>query len=87
MIFFINQENFQGNYKKGYYDKKFPTLYEKNRDKFIKVSTVYEELRELRNTLTHIGSANINDIDKQLNRLIQKVEEIITEDTLKDLKM
>lgn len=86
IISFINQENID-NYKKGYYDNNFPQLYISNKNIFKKIATEYEKLRKLRNNLTHINADESKpNIKKELEDLINNIDNIINTDILKTLK-
>lgn len=87
IMYFITQESYE-NYQKNFYDKNFPSLYQNNRNKFKKISDIYNKLRKLRNSLTHINPNSSNpNIDRDLKQLIDNIKDIIEKDILKDLKV
>jgi len=84
---FVTQKSYK-NYRKTFYDNNFPSLYQNNRDKFEKISDIYQKLRKLRNSLTHINPNSSNpNIDRDLKQLIDSIKDIIEKDILKDLKV
>jgi len=85
---FITQKTYK-RYKYTRYDneKYYPNLYENNKRLFEHISNIYVNLRDIRNTLTHISSEKNNiDIKSSLKELLGNIKNIIEKDTLKQLK-
>ncbi len=86
IVSFISQKTIE-NYKANYYDKNYPTLYEKNKELFEKLGTTYNELRILRNELTHISTQeHKGDIKQKLQKQLETIQNFIKEDVLKNLQ-
>ncbi len=84
---FITQKEFKEYYKPTYYDNRYPKLYENNRDIFEKIALQYKELRNLRNTLTHINYEKPQpNIKNNLKNLLSNIENLINTDILKEIK-
>ena len=84
---FITQKEFKEYYKPTYYDNQYPKLYENNRDIFEKIALQYKELRNLRNTLTHINYEKPQpNIKNNLKNLLSNIENLINTDILKEIK-
>jgi CRISPR-associated DxTHG motif protein len=84
---FITQKEFGDDYKQNFYDKTFPTLYEKNQTKFEKLAREYQKLRKLRNHLTHINhKESQSNIKMDLRNLLKDIGILIKEDILKNLE-
>ena len=83
----MTQKEFGDGYRPNFYDRKFPTLYSNNLDKFEKVANEYKKLRELRNNLTHINhKASQPNIKMDLRDLLKEIGDLINRDILKELK-
>lgn len=80
--------SFISNYKKGDYEKRYPTLYEKNKESFEKISLNYDELRQLRNDLTHINhEESQSNIKSNLSGLLQDIKTLSDDDILQNIKV
>ncbi len=80
--------NFKRNGKVNPIQKRYPNLYQDNKMVFKRVSTIYKEIRELRNDLAHINlTKNFDDIKLMLNQIIFKIETIYKEDYLSKLQL
>jgi len=83
----ITQKEFGDEYRANFYDRRFPSLYEKNSDKFEQVAIVYQKLRELRNNLTHINHKESQpNIKMDLRNLLKDIGTLIERDVLKSLR-
>lgn len=81
---FISQKEFGENYKETFYDKHYNNLYSKNEQNLEVVANSYKQLRKLRNTLTHINhNESQPNIKNELKTLLDNIESIINNDTLK----
>ncbi len=80
--------NFKRNYKENQIQKKYKNLYKKNRTNFNRISTIYKEIRDLRNDLAHINyEKNFKDIKQIINGIAFKIETIFKDDILKNIKI
>jgi len=78
--------NFQRGHKKNDIQKAYPNLYNKNKNIFSRIDTIYSNLRELRNSLAHINTEkSFEDIKQDLNTLKFKIETIYKDDILKHI--
>ncbi len=76
--------NFIPNNKPNKIQQKYPKLYEKNRNIFKRVDSIYQELRVLRNDLAHINQTKeFNNIKQDIQRLNFKIEALYKDDPLK----
>lgn len=83
----ITQKEFGDDYRKNYYDRRFPNLYNHNSNVFEKVATEYKKLKNLRNSLTHINHDESQpNIKSDLRKLLESIGEIIRENSLKEIK-
>ena len=83
ILSFVSQK-IHTNYKEGFYDRKFPNLFAKNRDVFNEIANDYNSLRKLRNDLTHINpNKSQRDIKSNLETLYDEIDKIIKNDKLK----
>ncbi len=86
IIGFISQK-YINNYISTFYDKKYPTLFNKNQLLFDDVAKEYQKLKDLRNNLTHINPEKSQpNIKKDLNKLLKNIGALINKDILKNLK-
>lgn len=82
---FITQKTYK-RYNKTDYDGSLD-LYENNKEAFVKISTIYVAMRDLRNHLTHVNPDETkSDIGKTLKHLHTDIKEIISKDILKIIK-
>jgi CRISPR-associated DxTHG motif protein len=80
--------NFERNGKKNAIQKRYPQIYQQNKQKFQRIKTIYDEVRMLRNDLAHINlKKDFEDIKKQLEQIIFKIETVYKEDILKHINM
>ena len=87
VITFITQKDFKGRYNKTNYDRNYPLLFSKNENNFKKISSLYVELRNLRNNLTHINPKETKfSIELRLEKLLLEIKDMFKEDILNELK-
>jgi len=78
--------NFKRNNRPNKIQKQFPNLYDKNKSQFIRISKVYGDIRTLRNDLAHINKhKKFDDIHKNINQLLFKIESIYNDELLKNM--
>ena len=66
--------------------KKHRDIYAKNRTEFDKVQELYDEIRIRRNELAHINKdKDFEDIKRDLNEMIKKVEKLFEEEILSEI--
>jgi len=66
--------------------KKHPNIYTKNKTAFKKVQKLYDKIRKRRNALAHINKTkDFEDIKRDLEKIIVKVEALYNTETLKTI--
>jgi CRISPR-associated DxTHG motif protein len=77
-----------GNYRKeNKILKRYPNLYKQNKELFKQVNKLYNKLRKRRNALAHINTkSNFEDIKADLEKMIEKVEELYNDGLLREIK-
>lgn len=79
--------NFKRSGKTNTIQKKYPQIFNKNRSNFSRIKTIYNEIRELRNSLAHINKdKEFEDIKQEINRMIFKTKTLYKDDILKNIK-
>jgi CRISPR-associated DxTHG motif protein len=80
--------NFKRNGNKNKIQKSFPNLYNDNQSIFTRVSSIYKEVRTLRNDLAHINQTkNFGDIKQELNAIIFKIETLYKDEIFRKLQI
>jgi len=79
--------NFMQYNKPNKIQQKYPKLYKQNKNIFSRVDKIYQDLRELRNSLAHINKdKNFENIKQEIKKLNFKLESIYKDNPLKAIK-